>query len=179
MDDSRFSKTPFSPFINNTSSIFPGNKGILLFYSDGNIKELYGREHVMMMQEIGYWYIDNWQDFLLNYSYNGVIVMMIEYDTLLVYLPKNMTLKQRNSFINYVDDNVIENNKRYLSFYVMYCLEENNNSNNLSIIDRDNKGMIRTTKGVDITGDKPLNWDDLYNFIRLNNLNKCKILENN
>ena len=35
MNSDKFNKSPFSA---NTKSIFPGDKGILLFYNDGNVK---------------------------------------------------------------------------------------------------------------------------------------------
>ena len=174
MDKSIFNKAPFSPFTNDKNHPFPGNKGLLLFYNDGNIKEMYGREHAMMMQEIGYWYIDNWQDFLLNYSYNNVIVMMIEFNTSLVYLPRYISEMQKNSLINYINDNVLDDNKKQLRFYIMRCLEVNNLE--FFKIERDNRGMIKEIKGENITGEKYLNYYELYNYLN-NNIKEYKLLK--
>ena len=174
MDDEMFNNSPFSEAMN---SVYPENKGIILFYNDGKVRELYGREHVMMMQEIGYWYIDNWQDFLLNFSYNGVIVMMIEFDTSLVYLPKDITDEQKNSLINYIEDNVANDKKNLLSFYIMRCLEKNNNSNKFNEVERNKRGMIRQIRGEIINAEKPLGYDMMYDYLNTNTLenNKFKI----
>ena len=102
MDDNMFNMAPRSVFLNDKYSIFPGSKGILLFDRDGSFKEMYGKEHAMMMQDIGYWYIDNWQNFLLNYSYNGFIVVMIEFNTCLVYLPRIISELQKNCEITVI-----------------------------------------------------------------------------
>ena len=161
MDNDIFNKTPFSEAMN---SVYPDNKGIILFYNNGKVRELYGREHVMMMQEIGYWYIDNWQDFLLNFSYNGVIVMMIEFDTSLVYLPKDITNEQKKSFINYIDNNVSNDKKNLLSFYIMRCLE-NNNSNSFIEVERDKRGMIRQIKGEVINDEIGMGYNEICNYL--------------
>lgn len=171
-----FNNSPFSPFTNDNNHPFPGNKGLLLFYNDGNIKEMYGREHVMMMQEIGYWYIDNWQDFMLNYSYNRIIVMMIEFNTVLLYLPNIISKEQKDSLINYIEKNVSEENIKLLNFYIMLCLE-NNNDDELTEIKRDARGMIKHFDGLDVTESKPFNYEDLYNYLNINNIEKYKLLK--
>ena len=90
--DSIFGEAPLD---NSVNKVYPENKGVILIYPNGDVKALYGKEHTMLMQKIGYWYIDNWQDFLLNYAYNGVMVIMIESGTSLVYLPKDIEKVQR------------------------------------------------------------------------------------
>ncbi|MBR3161106.1 MAG: hypothetical protein IKF19_00040 [Bacilli bacterium] len=173
MDNNMFNVSPFSEKMN---SIYPKDKGILLFYANGDVKELYGREHVMMMQEIGYWYVDNWQDFLLNYSYNGVIVVVIEFDTSLVYLPKNISIKQKESFIDYIQMNVSKNNIDLLEFFVMRCLEENNDTEEFSGIKRNNRGMIKNVSGMDITQNTSFGYIDLCNYLNTMYLEKKNIL---
>ena len=169
-----FNNAPFTPLSNDNYHPFPGNKGLLLFYDDGGIKELYGREHVMMMQDIGYWYIDNWQDFMLNYSYNGIIVMIIEFNTSLLYLPKYISEEQKKSLINYINSKVLEEDKRLLKFGIMHCLEFNNKE--FHGIERNSRGMIREIKGEIITDDIFINYYELCDFLN-NNIKEYKLLK--
>lgn len=177
MDNNIFNLSPSSY---NKKSIYPGDRGILLFYNDGNIKEIYGREHAIMMQKIGYWYIDNWQDFLLNFSYNNIIVVMFEFDTSLVYLPKNISIEQKQSMFDYIKKNILINNRGLIKFYVMRCLEVNDSSKVFDGIERDNRGMIKKIKGKDITEDKPITFDELCSYLnsdfKINNNSKIRVL---
>ena len=162
MDNDIFNNSPFSATIN---SVYPENKGIILIYNNGETRELYGREHAIMMQEIGYWYVDNWQDFLMNYSYNGVIVMMIEFDTSLVYLPKDISKEQKESFINYISENVDNGKRHLLSFYIMRCLEKNENIDKFTEVQRNKRGMIRQIKGEVINDEIAMGYNEICNYL--------------
>ena len=161
-----------APVTKNLIAFFKKPKGILLLDSKGVIKELYGREHAMMMQEIGYWYIDNWQDFLLNYSYNKYIVVMIESETSIVYLPKNVSEIQKRELIDYIEKNVSSEKRNLLSFYVMQCVDESNDEFNGVI--RDNRGVIKHIEGETINEEKSIKYIDFLKLLEdltLNNDN--------
>ena len=160
-----------SPVTNNLLAFFKKPKGILLLDSKGEIKELYGREHAMMMQEIGYWYIDNWQDFLLNYSFNKYIVVMIESGTSIVYLPKNVSKIQKKKLVDYIEENVSEDKRDLLDFYVMQCVEENTDEE-FNGVKRNNRGVIKHIEGKSINEEEAIKYLDflkLLDDITLNN----------
>ena len=146
----------------NLKNIFPQKKGILLFFKDGSEKIIYGREYLMMMREIGFWDIDNWQKFFLNFAYNGTIISLVNYDITTIYLPKNITNQQRDSFINYIDNTIDIENKKKLNFYLMKCMEENDMESRK--IQRDEFGRIKEVKGCIINEETPLNYEELNNY---------------
>ena len=154
------------PAADKDMTIYPKEKGILLFYDNGEVKELYGREHAIMLQDIGYWYTDNIQDFLLNYSYNGVMVIIFESGTSLVYLPNNITELQENEFINYIDKNVSYVDNKYLEFYVMRCLEKNQGKDEIKKVNRNKRGIIKKYRGKDVTGNRAMSYQELCNYLK-------------
>ena len=143
-------------------NIYPQKKGILLFFKDGSEKIIYGREYLMMMREIGFWDIDNWQNFLLNFAYNGTMISLVNYDITTIYLPKNITNQQRDSFINYIDNTIDKEDKKRLHFYLMRCLEENDKESRK--IQRDQFGKIREVRGSIINRESSLNYEELNNY---------------
>ena len=171
MNSSRFGNCPFS---DENIIVYPKEKGILLFYKNGDVRDIYGREHAIMLQDIGYWYTDNIQAFLLNYSYNGVVAIIFESGTSLVYLPKYISEKQQNMIKSYFEENVSDDNKKYLEFYVMRCLEDANNDEFIEI-ERNKRGLIKNVKGKDITGNKFFSYYELEDYLKTVCLNNNKL----
>ena len=174
MNNDIFNNSSFSFTIN---SVYPKDKGIILIYDNGETREIYGREHVIMMQEIGYWYTDNWQDFLLNFSYNGIIVIMIEFDTSLVYLPKNISDNQKKAFNNYIEKNVSSDKRYLLNFFVILYLEKNNKDNIFTEVERNKRGMIKQVMGEIVNDETAMGYNEICNYLDNNGLiytNKLK-----
>ncbi len=175
MNNNIFDNSPFSSTMN---SIYPSNKGIVLFYRDGILKEIYGREHAMMMQDIGYWYTDSWQNFLLNISYNGIMAMMIEFDTSLIYIPKIVTINQKKSFTDYIEKNVTRDKIELLNYYVMRCLSMNSYLGKFNGVEREKSGKLKHIDGEIINDERAYGYEEVCNCLDENVLDCNKLVKN-
>ena len=72
--------------------------------------------------------------------------------------------------------NVSKNNIDLLEFFVMRCLEENNDTEEFSGIKRNNRGMIKNVSGMDITQNTSFGYIDLCNYLNTMYLEKKNIL---
>ena len=102
--------------------------------------------------------------------------MIFEGSVSLVFLPSFISLEQFNSFTKTIDEDVLENKIDKLEFFVAQCLEEENNLEEDTFdfsVERDKNGKIIPVKRDEITGQYPINYQELVKYIKsMNNIRR-------
>ena len=171
---SMFDCSPNGGFYVNIS--YPDRKGFYCFNKNGKIEYKTANSHPEILESLGMKETDSMSDFLLNLSKNGLLSMIFEGSVSLVFLPSFISLEQFNSFTKTIDEDVLENKIDKLEFFVAQCLEEENNLEEDTFdfsVERDKNGKIIPVKRDEITGQYPINYQELVKYIKsMNNIRR-------
>ena len=90
---------------------------------------------------------------------------MFEAGTSLLYLPKNIEKVQIKSFVNYIEENFTFGKKFLLKFFIMKCMEKNDDYKKFRGIKREKTGIIKHIDGKAINEEVAMNYDEFIGYL--------------